>query len=602
MSKKVFIYARRSNLKNKEDSISIDLQIQEIQKVCIEKWLEVDTIFKDNQSSFTAWKRNDFNKMIDELQKRNIKLKWDRIDYIYVYMASRLARNMDEANIIWNLIEKEEIQILSIDETYEEWLKWQKQLRIDLLNAEYSSKEKSEKGKKNMDTTQKKKGRLSRRPPFWYKMEIDEFWTKKMVINNDNNESKIVKIVYEYYSTWNYTYKSLAEYLTDNWYQKVKINKAAKKKSYINFTVSNIANILIKPIYYWKVISKFTKLTNAEIKYFEEEYWDIIIGKEIIVDYTNFIKEIWDFKTLISWDLYNKCLEIRQWKKWKTKKIEDASKWPIYLFRGLLRCPCKSNIESEINNYFRYTQEEKPNNKWTGKNNYYKCSGWNKSCINKSVSELKFENQIIEDFIDWIVFWDEEISIFKEIIYFQLKNLWEIKENAWKLLNIKLINLKKNKNKYYELYIDEDDDDFKIEHKKKYKEIKDEIEWVENQLENIPAIVKNKEEYIKDYIYYINELWANFRSFPKIRRSKILKSFFEYIILDKISTTKFNVVDFKLNPIFELAYNKKKVRCNVKNWNNSNNTTSNFENGLSNSKISNSNNFVLNGSSTRNRT
>jgi hypothetical protein len=73
-------------------------------------------------------------------------------------------------------------------------------------------------------------------------------------------------------------------------------------------------------------------------------------------------------------------------------------------------------------------------------------------------------------------------------------------------LKIKLNNLKKDKNKYYDLYTNEDDEDFKFEHKKKFKQIKDEIEGVENQLENMPAITKDKEEYIKDYIYYINKL------------------------------------------------------------------------------------------------
>lgn len=598
MSEKVFIYARRSSLKNKSGSISIDIQVQEIQKECIQKWLQIEWVYKDNQSSYTAWKRDDFDKMLKELENRNIKWKWEKIDSLYVYMTSRLARNRKEANLIIDLIEDENLHILSMNESYDDWLKWQKKLIDDLTSAIYESKEKSEKGKKNMDETQKKKWKISRRPPFWYKMEIDEFWSKKMIINNDNNEANIVKIVYKNYSTWNYTYKSIAEYLNNNWYQKVKINKTAKKKTYENFTVSNIANILIKPIYYWKIISKYKKLTNAEIKYFQEEYWDITIGKEIIIDYTNFIKEIWDFQTLITWDLFNKCLEIRQWKKWKTKKVEDPTKWPIYLFRGLLRCPCKEDIEKDINNYFRYTQEEKINKKYWSKTNYYKCSGWNRNCINKSISEAKFEKQIIEEFIDWIIFWDEEISIFKEIIYFQLKQLWEIKENAWKLLKIKLTNLEKDKNKYYELYSNEDDEDFRIEHKKRYKQIKDEIEWVINQLENMPAIVKNKEDYIKDYIYYINKLWIGFKDFPKARRSKMIKSFFKYIVLDKISSTKFNVVDFKLNPIFELAYNKKKVLCNVKNWNNSNNTTSNFENGLSKSKISNSNVFILNGSPT----
>ncbi len=594
MSNKVFIYARRSSLKNKETSISINLQIQEIQKACIEKWLQIEWIYKDNQSSFKAWKRDDFDKMLKELEKRNIKWKWERIDYLYVYMTSRLARNRKEANLIIDLIEDENLQILSMNESYEEWLKWQKKLTYDLTNAIYESKEKSENGKKNMDETQKKERKITRRPPFGYKMVIDDFWWKKMVLNNDNKESEIVKLVFELYSTWKYTYKWIAEYLNNNWYQKVNINKKQKKKIYRNFNKSDIENILIKPIYYWKIVSKYKNLTNAEIKYFKEGYWgDIEITNEVIVDYTNLIKEAWNFKAIIKRELFEKCLEIRQWKKWKTKKVEELENWPIYLFKWLLLCPCKSCIEENISNYYRYTQEEKTNKKYWTKTNYYKCSWQNPSCHNKSISEQKFEKQIIEEFIDWIVFWEEEISIFKEIIYIQLKKLWQVKENAWKLLKLKLKNLEKDKNKYYDLYINEDDEDFKIEHKKKYKEIKDEIEWVKYQLENMPSIVKDKEEYIKDYIYYINELWTDFRNFPKIRKQKMFKAFFEYIILDKISSTKFDIVDFKLNPVFELAYYKKKVLCSVENWDNSNNTTSNFENGLSKRKTSNSNNFVF---------
>ena len=39
-------------------------------------------------------------------------------------------------------------------------------------------------------------------------------------INNDNNEANIVKSIFEDYSSWNYTYKSLAKSLNDGWYQK----------------------------------------------------------------------------------------------------------------------------------------------------------------------------------------------------------------------------------------------------------------------------------------------------------------------------------------------------------------------------------------------
>lgn len=602
MSKKVFIYARRSSLKNKSWSISIDIQVKEIQKECIEKWLIIEWIYKDNQSSYTAWKRDDFNQMLKELENRNIKWKWERIEYLYVYMTSRLARNRKEANLIVDLIEEENLQILSMNESYDEWLKWQKKLIDDLTSAIYESKEKSEKGKKNMDETQRVKWKMTRRPPFWYKMEVDEFWWNKMIINNDNNEAKIVKIIYENYATWNYTYKSISEYLNQNWYQKVIINKKNKTKKNRNFYTSDIENILINSLYYWKIVSKFKKLTNAEVKYFKAEYWGIEFDKEIIIDYSNLIKETWNFEPIISVELFNQCLNIREWKKWKTKKVEDPSKWPIYLFRGILKCPCKSHIEKNINEYFRYTQEEKINKKYWSKTNYYKCSWWNSECVNKSISEVKLEKQITEEFIDKIVFEKEEIDIFRDIIFLELKKLWEVKENAWKLLQTKIFNLKKDKEKYYDLYVNEDDEDFKKEHKKNFKKIKDEIDGAENQLQNISAVIKGKEEYVKDYIFYINELWTDFKNFPKIRKSKMIKSFFEYIILEKESSTKFNLVDFKLNPIFELAYNKKKVRCNVKNNNNSKYITSNLQNGLLIDKINDSDSFILNGRPTRNRT
>ena len=619
MSNTVFIYARRSSLKNKQDSISIDTQIKELKKECKERWLQIEWIYSDNESSFRAWKRDDFDKMLMELKKRNIKWKWKKIDYLYVYMVSRLARNRKEANLIIDLIEKENLQILSMNETYQEWYTWEKRLTDDLTNAIYESKEKSQKGKINMNETQRTKWKITRTPPFWYKMELDEFWSKKMVINNNNNEAEIVKKVFQLYSTWSYTYKSLAEYLNSSWYYKIKLNKTKKTKTKLDFKISDIENILIKPIYYWKIITEYKNLTNTEIKYFQEEYWDDIEIKDrsVIIDYTNFISEIWDFKTIITRDLYKKCLDIRQWRKGKTKKIENHQKWPIYLFRKLLICPCKADETDNMKDYFRFTQEEKINKKYGTKTNYYKCSGRNKNCVNKSISEQKLEKQIIEEFINWIVFEKEEIEIFKKIILIQLKKFWETKENISKLLEQKIKTLEKDMNKYYDLYIDEDDEDFRLNHKKKYKETKNKIEALKNQLKNMPAIAEDKEDYIKDYIYYINNLGTNFEKFPKARRRKIIESFFEYIVLNKISATKFEIVDFKLNPVFELAYNKKKllegvkpknteknkkVRFSMENLENFQNTTSNLENGLSKSKISNSDNFVLNGSPTRNRT
>lgn len=52
--KKVFIYARRSSEKNKDRSISIQLQIDTVQRECQKLGFEVVKVYKDNKSGFVA--------------------------------------------------------------------------------------------------------------------------------------------------------------------------------------------------------------------------------------------------------------------------------------------------------------------------------------------------------------------------------------------------------------------------------------------------------------------------------------------------------------------------------------------------------------------
>ena len=105
----VFIYAKRSNWKDKQDLVSINKQIEDIKNECRKKWLQIEWIYIDNESILTEWKKIDFNKMINELKERNIKWKWKKIDYLYIYKKT---------NLIVDLIKNENLhlQILSIDE------------------------------------------------------------------------------------------------------------------------------------------------------------------------------------------------------------------------------------------------------------------------------------------------------------------------------------------------------------------------------------------------------------------------------------------------------------------------------------------------------
>lgn len=51
---KVFLYARRSSTKGQGVSISIDKQIEEMERECAYKGYEIIHIFKDNKSGYTA--------------------------------------------------------------------------------------------------------------------------------------------------------------------------------------------------------------------------------------------------------------------------------------------------------------------------------------------------------------------------------------------------------------------------------------------------------------------------------------------------------------------------------------------------------------------
>lgn len=595
---KVIIYARRSSLKNRADSISIEHQINEIKKECESKWLEVIWEYSDNESSYKAWKRDDFDKMLLDLKERNIKKKWDKVDYLFVYMVSRLARNREESNIILDLVEKENLKILSQKEFYEEGLKGQKRLAEDLNEAIYESREKSEDGKIHMDETQKKSWKIARKACFWYTFIFDEHWERKRIINTANNEDEVVRKVFELYKTGKYSYESLADYLNKQWYTKKISIKKTKTIKYLDFTKKDTENIIVNPLYYGRVITKYTNLTQSEIKYFREEYPDLEITDEVIIDYTNFIKEVWDFTPIISKKLFDECLDVRQWRKWKTSRLEDKSNWPIYLFQDLFKCPCRKGEE----NLFKYTQEEKTNKKYGSKTNYYKCSWWNKDCINKSLSEKKLEAKIQEEFINAVVFETLEIQIFEDIIYQKLKDLWKVKEDSSILLKQKISNIEKEESKYYNLYADESNDRLKEKHKEKWMEMSDKLERTKNQLKNLSAVVESKEDYIKDYIYYINKFGENFDKFPKIRKRKLIQAFFEEIIISKTEDGKgIEILEFSLNPVFKLAYNKK-VLCNGENTGNNKNTASNLQDGLKQTKKAQSEDYALDGRPTRNRT
>lgn len=590
MTKKVFLYARRSNITNKDSSISIKGQREDLENACKHYWYKIIWSYSDNCSWYEGSVRNEFNKMMEEINKRNIEWKWEKVDILFTNYTSRLWRNRGDADVLIPLVEKELIQIHSLEEWLYENLDWYKRFLDDVNTAIYESKLKSQNWKKNRDKTYRLWIILPEQPLYWYKIE----WTgdyRKWVINNDNNEAELVQKVFHLYSSWEYTYKSLAEHLNKEWYQ---VSYRKKWKILLkDIQADRIENFLIKEKYAGIVKSPYNNLSNAERAYFENLYGVKITWNSFTVDYSDTIKDKKTYEPLISKFLYDKCRDIRLWKRWKNKVHK---KWKyFYHLNGIFKCPCKKGIEKSPYKYHAFTWWQ---SKWI---HYYKCSN-NKTlyaCDNKNISWLLLEELIYNKFISKIQFSDIEIQIFKEIIQAEVTNTDSRQENISKKIKKKLSNLQSDYDASLKTFstLWEDMKDIQDDLGKNLKIMKKNIWDLKKELKESEKIYKDEVEYVKDYLFYINNLSKNFLQFPAIRKQEMLLAFFDYIIIYNKE-----IIDYKMNPIFELAYEKWKVLTRNQKIKKGNKNSENPLFSLKQTKRAQSDDYALDGRSTRNRT
>ena len=563
MTSRVFIYARRSDKRKKWKSISIDDQKNALIKECNKKWFVIDKIIEENNSWFIPGARDDFNSMIEELIERNVKKKWEYIDYVFIKMPSRLSRNNIDTKIILDLLKKEIVMLYSLSDWETSSLVSMKKLEKDLIDAEYESKEKSVEGWKNMDEATKERWTICIAIPYWYK----RIWTKeywKVLINNDNNEADIVKEIFEEYSTWKYTCKSLSNHLNLKWYQESYTHKW--QILFKKFTGARITAILKQKRYCGIYTHTFKLPWREKKKYFLEEYpekEEEIRKNKITIDYTDIIKDFWTFKPIISKFLFNACQNkkgsnrVKKSIKKSTKKVLINiidEKEEDYIFKWILRCNCKKEITNDWNEWFYFTAE-----KQKVIYDFYKCSNNNSKelqCSNRWWSWIKMETLFNKEFLDWITFSKLEMEIFESIISKQLEDLVDWWEDNSKLLKSKLKQLKIKEEKFFDNYMDEEDPKYKTKIKEKLNWLEKEIGETENELMKLDETNVDKninERQIKDYIFYISSLWTKFMNFPKFRKREIIQAMFEYVVV-----YRWKVAEYKLNPVFEFAYNQKK--------------------------------------------
>ena len=94
------LYARKSTTSEDRQASSIEDQIKEcVDKVITPNGLNVKKIYKESFSAKIADIRDEFNKLIDDIEN-------GRIDGLIAWHPDRLSRNMKEAGVIIDLVDR----------------------------------------------------------------------------------------------------------------------------------------------------------------------------------------------------------------------------------------------------------------------------------------------------------------------------------------------------------------------------------------------------------------------------------------------------------------------------------------------------------------
>jgi len=175
--------------------------LDEIQMIKWKIWKEKEELFTklhkywlfiENKSAFKAWKRDQFDAMVEFSKKNNF-------EWFVIWKASRLARNREDAQRILNFVFdlKERYDFICLDKEYPITIEWKIQLEKDLVDAHKESLEKSRDWKYNYDTTYKTSNKLPNRLPYWYRRFYNEFNVYEIKI--DEEAAKVIRKVYDLY-------------------------------------------------------------------------------------------------------------------------------------------------------------------------------------------------------------------------------------------------------------------------------------------------------------------------------------------------------------------------------------------------------------------
>lgn len=385
-----YIYTRVSTEMQAVEGYSLEAQMVEImERIEKEEMIVCGKYSDEGKSGMSIDGRLEFQRMLEDISNQK-----DNIDYVLVYKLSRFGRSAVDVLTSLEFIQDYGVELWSIKENIDTGSEGFGKLIISIM-ASVSEIEhdniimQTYSGK--LQSVREGNHGSGAQSPFGYKSVYDPSIKKnKLVI--DEEEAKIVRIIYDKYVNTNMGFESISNYLANQGYRKTpRLNSSLHY-----FSKDFVKQIIDNEIYMGKIAfgkRKVVKLTRAERKKEKEE------GKRVRLNKVVRQKEydIFDGKheAIISEEMW-----LQAHAKREATGIKHAKKHSLdheHILSGLIKCPlCGAGMYGNVNrkkradgtlykDYFTYQCKHRKELETGERCNFGKQ--WNQDKINNAVYE-----------------------------------------------------------------------------------------------------------------------------------------------------------------------------------------------------------------------
>ncbi|WP_078549309.1 recombinase family protein [Litchfieldia alkalitelluris] len=292
----IALYCRVSTDEQAREGVSLDEQQERLKAYCRAMgWGDVPLIFVDDGYSAKNLDRPQLNKLLDLVSK-------GKISRILVTKLDRLSRRLLDLLKLIDDFQQQQVSFISISESFDTNTP-SGRLTLQVLGAvaEFERERIRERVFDNM-LHAANQGKWLSQSPYGYDLK-----DKELVINED--ESKIVKLIYENYLQKGMGYYSIAKELNE---------KGVPSKQKKEWSIRSVKILLTNPVYKGTLVWNRTDRSKKKQTEKNDDEW-------VVVDHTH--PAIIDAET---WESVQKRIN--------KKNIHPRSKTSPHLLGGILKC------------------------------------------------------------------------------------------------------------------------------------------------------------------------------------------------------------------------------------------------------------------------